>query len=182
MGFRQQDRREPEPHPACTDRRAGPLAGQCAARFLQLLRRADQHRLRPCRAPSGQGALVPELAQAQPARATADVAADERDRRKVAAHARRDAPVAGTTLSRQAPAVGAVCLNRARTDLCGGRLATAVPTAIRASSRVTSLGRVPRYDPATRRLSLIIALAPAIGIGNRLACPRQDGDDNDGAE
>ena len=31
--------------------------------------------------------------------------------------------------SRQILKVGAVCLNWARTDLCGGRLATAVPTA-----------------------------------------------------
>ena len=36
------------------------------------------------------------------------VAADECDRRKVAAEAERDAPVAGATLSRQAPAVGAI--------------------------------------------------------------------------
>ena len=33
------------------------------------------------------------------------------------------------TLGRQILKVGAVCLNWARTDLCGGRLATAVPTA-----------------------------------------------------
>ena len=34
-----------------------------------------------------------------------------------------------TKLCRQILEVGAVCLNWARTDLCGGRLATAVPTA-----------------------------------------------------
>jgi len=33
-------------------------------------------------------------------------------------------------LRRQTPEVGAVCPNRARTDLCGGRSAMSVPTAI----------------------------------------------------
>ena len=45
---------------------------------------------------------------------------------------------AACTLCRQALKVGAVCGKSARTDLCGGRLATAVPTA-----------NVPR--PAMRR-------------------------------
>ena len=36
---------------------------------------------------------------------------------------------------RQTPEVGAVCLNWARTDLCGGREVTRVPTAIIRSSR-----------------------------------------------
>ena len=41
-------------------------------------------------------------------------------------------------LCRQILEVGAVCLNWARTDLCGGRLATAVPTAniVQASGNV----------------------------------------------
>ena len=37
--------------------------------------------------------------------------------------------MAAAALRRQTLEVGAVCPNRARTDLCGGRLATAVPTA-----------------------------------------------------
>jgi hypothetical protein len=37
--------------------------------------------------------------------------------------------VAAAALRRQVLEVGAVCPNWARTDLCGGRLATAVPTA-----------------------------------------------------
>src|SRR5207237_211772 len=36
---------------------------------------------------------------------------------------------AGEALRRQTPEVGAVCGNTARTDLCGGRWATGVPTA-----------------------------------------------------
>jgi hypothetical protein len=38
--------------------------------------------------------------------------------------------MARPTLPRQAPKVGAVCGNPARTDLCGGRSAMTVPTAI----------------------------------------------------
>ncbi len=38
--------------------------------------------------------------------------------------------VAGTGFYRPAPAVGAVCSNRARTDLCGGCPVTGIPTAI----------------------------------------------------
>ena len=37
--------------------------------------------------------------------------------------------LAEPTLRRQTSEVGAVCLNRARTDLCGGRVAMRVPTA-----------------------------------------------------
>jgi hypothetical protein len=37
--------------------------------------------------------------------------------------------VARETLRRQTPEVGAVCPNWARTDLCGGREVTRVPTA-----------------------------------------------------
>src|ERR1700737_1969757 len=40
------------------------------------------------------------------------------------------ASLAGPTLSRQTPKVGAECPNRARSVLCGGRLAMSVPTAI----------------------------------------------------
>ena len=56
----------------------------------------------------------------------------------------------------KAPAVGAVCLNRARTDLCGGRLATAVPTAI-----ATRFGPGVRRGPADGRQ---MASADRIGM------------------
>ena len=41
-------------------------------------------------------------------------------------------PLAGKAFRRQTPKVGAVCLNWARTVLCGGRSVMGVPTAIRA--------------------------------------------------
>jgi hypothetical protein len=40
------------------------------------------------------------------------------------------AKMVASTLRRQAPEVGAVCLNWARTVMCGGRSAMSVPTAI----------------------------------------------------
>src|SRR4249920_2949267 len=43
--------------------------------------------------------------------------------------------MAAAALCRQTLEVGAVCPNWARTDLCGGRLATAVPTAIAGKHR-----------------------------------------------
>jgi hypothetical protein len=45
-----------------------------------------------------------------------------------------------TTLRRQTPKVGAVCLNWARTDLSGGRSAMGVPTAIRITRRERRCG------------------------------------------
>ena len=42
-------------------------------------------------------------------------------------------PVAAPSICRQAPEVGAVCVNCACTDLCGGRPVTVVPTANRRS-------------------------------------------------
>ena len=154
-GAHQTGRRGVETHPAQTNRRTGAVAGQGAARALRLLRGPDQLVVRPRGAPSHKGALVSEPEEAKSARPADDVAADECDRRKVAAEAERDAPVAGATLSRQAPAVGAVCLKRARTDLCGGRLVTAVPTAI-----ATRFGPGARRGPVELRLTMADVGAP----------------------
>jgi hypothetical protein len=48
--------------------------------------------------------------------------------------------VARQTLRRQTPKVGAECPNWARSDLCGGRLAMGVPTAIRARHLAHKIG------------------------------------------
>ena len=64
------------------------------------------------------------------------MASDERDRRATPAVPNRSAPVAGATLSRQTPSVGAVCVNCARTDQRGGRPVTGVPTATGTRSAV----------------------------------------------
>src|SRR3954469_12585630 len=110
------------------------MAGDHSEGALRLLRGPDQPPGRAGAAPSREGALVPELAATGP-EAPAHVAAHERHRQAASAHAVRPSSVARATLSRQTPAVGAVCLNWARTDLCGGRPETAVPTAIRGSHR-----------------------------------------------
>src|SRR5689334_21150031 len=47
-------------------------------------------------------------------------------------------PPSQRALRRQISAVGAVCSNSARTDLCGGHRATAVPTATEAFSLLRS--------------------------------------------
>jgi RNA-directed DNA polymerase len=49
---------------------------------------------------------------------------------RLAATTESPSPLAAETVRRQAPEVGAVCGNPARTDLCGGRSVTGVPTAI----------------------------------------------------
>ena len=78
-----------------------------------------------------------------------DVGTDDEDRCRLAAATPHPSSVAGPALCRQTPKVGAVCPNRARTDLCGGCPAMGIPTAIqerrdilqkviRANSRLSS--------------------------------------------
>jgi RNA-directed DNA polymerase len=50
-------------------------------------------------------------------------------------------PLAQRPLRRHTPEVGAVCLNWACTDLCGGRSAMGVPTAIKSLARLEALPR-----------------------------------------
>ena len=56
--------------------------------------------------------------------------ADRAAGRRLASQAENPSPLAKTALRRQTPRVGAVCPNRARTALCGGRSAMSAPTAI----------------------------------------------------
>jgi hypothetical protein len=48
----------------------------------------------------------------------------------LATHGKNPSSMAQPALCRQTPEVGAVCGNSASTDLCGGRPAMGVPTAI----------------------------------------------------
>ncbi len=59
-----------------------------------------------------------------------DVGADGSAGERVAASSPCPSSLARRAPGRQTPKVGAVCLNRARTDLCGGCRATGIPTAI----------------------------------------------------
>lgn len=69
----------------------------------------------------------------QPAGAT-NLDADGEAPGCLAAATVHSASLAGASLRRYAPEVGAVCLNWARTDLCGGRAEMHVPTAKAAQS------------------------------------------------
>src|SRR5262249_17905995 len=57
-------------------------------------------------------------------------------RRRLAAQSPQHAPVPGPPLCRHSPKVGAQCGSSARWDLCGGRGAISVPTAILALLRL----------------------------------------------
>jgi hypothetical protein len=59
-----------------------------------------------------------------------DVGAGNEARRRLAPAPAHPPPLAKPALRRQAPEVGAGCGNAARPDLCGGRSAMSVPTAI----------------------------------------------------
>src|SRR5450432_2173230 len=58
-----------------------------------------------------------------------DLGADQAVGRRLASETANPSSVASEPLRRQTPEVGAVCPNWARTDLCGGREVTRVPTA-----------------------------------------------------
>jgi hypothetical protein len=84
---------------------------------------------------------------------------------------------------RQTPKVGAVCPNRARTDLCGGRRAISVPTAISAPrSRGSAsapdqcqlrfvLREADGWGSGLRRSNLPYEIGPLTGPGRRLPGP-----------
>ena len=69
-----------------------------------------------------------------------DVGRDGADRRRLAARTPHPSSVARAALCRQSPEVGAVCPNRARTDLCGGCAVTGIPTAMCAGRPARSKG------------------------------------------
>ena len=75
------------------------------------------------------GPLAANAPAAQP-EGRHDLGADHAPGGRLAAQTENPPPLAATALRRQTPEVGAVCPNWARTDLCGGRSAMSVPTAI----------------------------------------------------
>jgi len=156
MGNDHSDRRGTSAHAARTDRRPRRPTGAHAGGALRLLCRADQHRGSQGHSPPRQDTLVSQPSATKPA-PIPDVAADECHRREVSAAAACPASMAGTTLPRQTPSTGAGCLNWASPDLCGGRLATAVPTAI--GTRCAPGGRrwrAERHIPSTQAGSDVI--------------------------
>src|SRR5208283_717490 len=62
-------------------------------------------------------------------------------------------PPSQLALRRHPSKVGAVCSNTARTDLCGGRRVTGVPTATKSTLLMKSLFRDPAKEAANERVS-----------------------------
>src|SRR5258708_3417774 len=97
-------------------------------RLLQLPRGADKQFV-TVRVPIPRyQSLAANAAVAEPKRWD-DLGADQAVGRPLAPETANPSSVARESLRRQTPKVGAVCPNWARTDLCGGREVTRVPTA-----------------------------------------------------
>src|SRR6202022_1958273 len=86
-----------------------------------------------------------------------DVGADEEARKRLAAQTACPTSLAKRTLRRQTPKVGAVCPNRARTVLCGGRSAMSVPTATEPTARACAW----RWRNPSRPLVKVMGFASA---------------------
>ncbi len=117
---------------AYADRRAGTVAWSHDEGPFRLLRGANQHLPAVGLPLSHQHSLVPKSAATQPA-APADVGTDGPTYRAIPTVTARSAPVAKPSVHRQSLEVGAECVSSARSDLCGGWSAMAIPTAIKIS-------------------------------------------------
>ena len=139
--------------------------------------------------------VVPKPAATQSA-APADVGTDVPSNRTLPTATPRAAPMAGPAVSRHPLEVRTVCLNWARTDLCGGRGEILVPTAIKTLSRAptpfcwrkaTRMGttsRVPIWpgvveEPGMCRCSLSLGTGRArvSTARSKAAGPRQEGEE-----
>lgn len=78
--------------------------------------------------------------------------------------------MAGCSLRRQSPKVGAECLNRARSVLCGGRPAMGVPTAILRSAYEFVFGK--RWS-----VSCLVARSRMQRLSTSAVCPEQNSND-----
>ena len=114
---------------APADPRTGEMAAQCRHRLLQLPRGADNSRALGAFRHHVSRTLAAHAAATQP-EGPHDMGADHQARGRLAPQTAYPPSLAQRSLRRQTPKVGAVCLNRARTVLCGGRSAMSVPTAI----------------------------------------------------
>src|SRR5438552_11107211 len=107
---------------------AGKMVAAGRHRLLQLPRGADKQRV-TVRVPIPRyQSLAANAAVAEPKRWD-DLGADQAVGRRLAPETANPSSVARESLRRQTPKAGAVCPNWARTDLCGGREVTRVPTA-----------------------------------------------------
>ena len=114
---------------ACADRGAGQLAETCRDRLVRLSRRAGQWSIAP-RLPGWRDlALAARAAAPWPARQNL-LESDHDTCQPLAPTTAHPSSLARPTFCRHTSKVGAVCLNRARTVLCGGRAVMRVPTAM----------------------------------------------------
>src|SRR5215207_3845280 len=122
--------------------RTGEKAGAGCPGLLRLPRRADQ--LRGTRRLQGPGRLaLAALAPAAQSDRRHPVEPDGEAGQRLPPETEDPSSLATRAALRQAPEVGAGCLNRARPDLCGGRGETRVPTAIMRYAMRNTPDRVP---------------------------------------
>src|ERR1700686_5917956 len=113
---------------ASADSPAGKMVAAGRHRLLQLPRGADKQ-FDTDRVPIPRHqSLAAHATAAEPERLD-DLGADQAVGRRLASETANPSSMASESLRRQTPEVGAVCPNWARTDLCGGREVTRVPTA-----------------------------------------------------
>ena len=110
--------------------RTGKMAEAGRHGLLQLSRGADERSRRCSAFRHPRHRPLATHASAAQSEGRHDVGADRRGWPTTGSQTAHPSSLARAALCRQTPEVGAVCPNRARTDLCGGRPVTGVPTAI----------------------------------------------------
>ena len=110
-----------------------------SSRDTSLFRRADQ-RPRAQRLPLPDPRPMATHASAAQPPGSHEMGADGQPGARIPAQAPGPSPLAQRTFRRQTPEVGAVCGKAARTDLCGGRAVTRVPTAITPPAQLIGSG------------------------------------------
>src|SRR5207248_7856683 len=113
---------------ASTNSRSGKMAGTGRQGLLQLSRRADQQSGAWC-VPLPRHQTLATNAQAAQSERWNDLGVDYPVSQRLVPQTAYPSSMAGYTLRRHPPKVGAVCGKAACTDLCGGRSAMSVPTA-----------------------------------------------------
>src|SRR5712691_11570513 len=128
------------------------MAGTGRQGLLQLSRRADQQSGAWYVPLLGHQTLA-TIAQAAQSERWNDLGEDQPVSQRLVPQTAHSSSMAGNTLRRHSPKVGAVCGKAACTVLCGGRSAMSVPTAI-ASLAMTGEGRcgyLPETSSSTSR-------------------------------
>jgi hypothetical protein len=113
------------------------------ARLLRLPRGTNQRRKPECISEPCRGPLA-TYAQASQPKGPHHLGSTRSSRGGLSARTAHPSSVAGRSLRRYPPKVGAECLNRARSDLCGGCAVMRIPTAIWIGGRSSARWRSRR--------------------------------------